>query len=318
MSVRSTLWLLLMTIVLGPTKASGTIEAPPPLPDKALYARIAAIPESELTSDEMVSAHSDGVAYTMIYFRCARLELETAGACSWLTFDEQSETGVSIAGALQAIILGLRQGALPTHTDLFSRYGGTAALADMLLFDRTLQVDYAEMIAASDGETVLQQNFREDSLNGYQRLVEAEPSEGLDAVLKYVFHDYVVRGSDVAIIRLIELGPPAIGRFLEMHRSGMLAGETRTDLSLCGQPAAREYEALVVVLSFAGHPALSDVWAEPWHRLSDVCREHANATARFTWLYGVRTLNRVSLAVGANLAYRISMHEQARARAHAR
>lgn len=317
MSLRFTLWLLLMTTVLGPTKASGTIEAPPPLPDKALYARIAAIPESELTPDEMVSAHSDEVAYTMIYFRCARLELENAGACWWLTFDEQSQTGVSVAGALQAIILGLRKGALPTHTDLFSRYGGTAALADMLLFDRTLQVDYAEMIAASDGETVLQPYFRMDSLTWYQRLVEAEPSEGLDAVLKYVFHDYIVRGTDVAIIRLIELGPAAIERLLEMHRSGMLAENTARELSSCNQPAAREYEALVVVLSFAGHPALSDVWAEPWPRLSEVCREHANATARFTWLYGVRNLNRVSLAVGANLAYRISMHEQGRARARA-
>lgn len=244
MSVRFTLWWLLLATVVGPTKASGTIEAPPPPPDKALYARVPAIPEMELAS-------------------------------------------------VQAIILGLRQGALPTHTDLFSRYGGTAALADMLLFDRTLQADYAEMIAASDGKTVLQQNFREDSLNRYQRLVEAEPSGGLDAVLKYVFHDYVVRGSDVAIIRLIELGPAAIARFLEMHRSGMLAGETHTDLSLCGQPAAREYEALVVVLSFAGHPALSDVWAEP--------------SARDAWLYGVQTLNRVSLAVFGNLAYRMGM-----------
>jgi hypothetical protein len=315
MSLRFTLLLLLLATVVGPTKASGTIEPPPPPPDMALYARIAAIPGVEPTPDEMVSAHSDGVAYTMIYFRCARLELETAGACSWLTFDEQSETGVSVAGALQANILGLRQGALPTHTDLFSRYGGTAALADMLLFDRTLQADYAEMIAASDGETALQVNFRMDSLTWYQRLVEAEPSEGLDAVLKYVFHDYIVRGSDVAIIRLIELGPAAIERLLEMHRSGMLAEETNTQPSFCDQPAAREYEALVVVLSFAGHPALSDVWAEPWPRLSDACREHANASARFACLYGVRTLNRVSLAVGANLAYGMRMHEQGRAHA---
>ena len=315
MSVRFTLSLLLLTTVLGPTKAQGTIEEPPPPPDKALYARIAAIPETELTSDELVAARTDGVAYTMIYFRCARLELETAGACSWLTFDEQSETGVSVDGALQAIILGLRQGALPTHTDLFSRYGGTAALADMLLFDRTLQADYAEMIAASDGDTMLSRNFRERDLNRYQRLVEAEPSSGLDAVLKYVFHDYLVRGNDVAIIRIIELGAVAVGRLLEMHRLGVLKENTGRELSFCDDAAAREYEALVVVLSFTGHPALSDVWAEPWPGLSDGCREHANASARSAWLYGVQTLNRVSLAVGANLAYRIRLHERSRARA---
>jgi hypothetical protein len=316
MIVRAALFALFAFTFFGSSRALGTIEEPPPPPDKALYERIAAIPEVELTSAEMSSAHSDGVAYTMIYYRCARLALEDVGACAWLTFDEQSDTGVSVAGALQAVILGLRQGALPTHTDLFARYGGTAALADMLLFDRTLQGDYAAMIIASDGDEIFRQHFREDSLNWYQQLVERGPSSGLDAVLKYVFHDYVVRGNDVAILRIFELGAGAVGRFLEMHRLGMLAGETQRLPAPCAQPAVREYEALVVLLALAGHPALSEVRAEPWPGVSTDCRGDADRSARTAQVYGVQTLSRVGLAVFGNLAYRKRLHERNRSQPH--
>lgn len=305
MNTRLSVFALLATTLLGVCNALGDSRRPPPLPDYALFERIASIPETELSASEMAAARADGVADSMIYYRCAKLALENVGACPWLAFDERSESGVSVAGAIQAMILGLRQGALPTHTELFARYTGSAALADMLVFDRPLQPDYAALIAASDGEAVVQSDFRESTLNMLQRLVQGEPSAELDAVLKYLFHDHVTRGSDIALIRIIELGPGAVARFHAMHELGMLAGEAQYLPAPCAHPAAREYDALVRVLSFTAHPAWSAVHAEPWPGLTPECRWEADRRAKTAQVYGVRRLNRVSLAVSDNRTYRI-------------
>lgn len=296
--------LLIALPVLGAGHAVGYTGAPTPLPDKTLYARIAAIPETELTSDEMAAARRDEVAEAMVYLRCAKLTLEDANACTWLTFTGEAETGVTAAGALEAMILGLRQGALPTHTDLFSRYGGSAALADMLLFDRPLQPEYAALIEAADGEYVLQAFFRKGALNAFMKLVQGEPSSGLDAMLLYLFREYAKNGSDNALIRLIELGPAAVNRFHEMHELRMFPHKPSPPTRTCARSAEREYRALVKVLSATGHPALSAVQSEPWPDVRPICRADMDYSVLSARDYGVRTLNRVRLAVGNNISYR--------------
>jgi hypothetical protein len=210
-------------VALCPSPSEGTIESPPPLPDPALYAQIARIPDASLDADQMAAARADGYAITMVYDRCAQLALEDARACPWLTFDEGAAAGETVDGALQAIILGLRQGDLPTHTELFARYGASAALADMLLFQRPLPPDYAEFIVASEGDSALRRAFHGGAMEMYVRMVAGEPTSGLDAVLKYLFHDYVHYGNDLPLIRIVELGPQAVTRLHELHQAGLLA-----------------------------------------------------------------------------------------------
>lgn len=308
MTLRLAVLALFSLLLLGPECGMGTILPPPPLPNLSLYERIRAIPATELNSVEMAAASSDVCALTTIYFRCARLALENAGACPWLTFNEQSDRGVSVDGALQAIILGARQGALPTHTELFARYGGSAALADMLLFERPLHPDYASLIAASDGERALRVIFYEGGLQTYRRLVGGEPSSGMDAVLKYLFHDFVVSGSTLPLIRIIELGPLYVERFNAMHGLGLFGGETQYLPHPCAHPASREHRALVALLSFTGHAGLSAVRDGAWPGLSPECRRDNNQFAEHVQRYGVRFLSVVSLAVGDNHAYRIHLH----------
>lgn len=312
MIARATRLGLLAITLLGPGHASGRTELPPPAPGHLLYGRIATLPETELTTAEWAAARTDAVAKTMVYHRCAKAALDGASACPWLAFDEHSESGTTVDGALQAIILGLRVGSLPSHADLFSQYGGSAALADMLVFDRPLHPDYDALIAAADGEEVLSRNFRNSGLNRFQQLVQGEPSSGLDAVLKYLFHDWVVRGNDVALIRLIELGPEAVSRFRAMHELGLLAGEPQHLPGQCRHPVAREYWAVARVLAVTRHPDLSAVQAESWPGLATDCRRDADRAVESDKVYGVQGVNRVSLAVSDNRAYRIRLHPLAR------
>lgn len=307
MIAQATRFALLSLVLLCAWDSHGTTSPPPPLPDPALYAQIADIPSASLNASQMAAARSDGYAVTMVYYRCALLALEDASACPWLIFDEQAEAGDSVDGALQAIILGLRQGDLPTHTELFARYGASAALADMLLFERSLHPDYASLIVASDGDSTLRRAFHGGAMEMYVRMLAGEPSSGPDAVLKYLFHHYVAYGNDLPLIRIVELGPQAVTRFHALHEAGLLATEPQRLPAPCAHPSAREYQALVMLLSFTNDPALTTVRGESWPGVNLECRRRADIFGNYARDYGIRQLNRVALAVGNNYAYRAEM-----------
>ena len=136
------------------------------------------------------------------------------------------------------------------------------------------------------------------------KLVQGEPSSGLAAMLLYLFREYAKNGSDNALIRLIELGPAAVNRFHEMHELRMFPHKPSPPTRTCARSAEREYRALVKVLSATGHPALSAVQSEPWPDVRPICRADMDYSVLSARDYGVRTLNRVRLAVGNNISYR--------------
>ncbi len=307
MFARMTRVLSFSLVALCRLPSEGTISSPPPLPDPALYAQIARIPDASLDAEQMAAARADGYAITMVYDRCAQLALEDARACPWLMFDEGAAAGETVDGALQAIILGLRQGDLPTHTELFARGGASAALADMPLFERPLPTDYAELIVASEGDSVLRRAFHGGAMEMYVRMVAGEPTSGLDAALKYLFDDYVANENDLPLIRIAETGSQAVTRFHALHEAGRLATEPQRLRARCAHPAAREYQALLMLLSFTDDPALATVRGESWPGLTVNCRGRADFYGNDTRRCGLRPLNRVALAVGNNSAYRAAM-----------